>query len=168
MQGLPPDTLPSPDALIERLCSLIAPRLSPDTVMVGIHSGGVWVAERLHALLQLATPMGMLDISFYRDDFSRIGLHPQVRPSRLPFDLEDRPIILVDDVLNTGRTVRAAMNELFDYGRPAAIRLAVLVDRGGHELPICPDYVGLTLDIPAGQNVNLSLESDATLKLGIQ
>lgn len=168
MQGSPPETLPEPDALIARLVALIRPTLRDGTVMVGIHSGGVWVAERLHALLALDTPLGMLDISFYRDDFSRIGLNPQVRPSRLPFDLEDRTILLVDDVLHTGRTVRAAMNELFDYGRPAAIRLAVLVDRGGHELPICPDFAGATLDVPEGHHVELSRQPDATLKLALR
>jgi pyrimidine operon attenuation protein/uracil phosphoribosyltransferase len=125
------------------MAQAIAPTLTPDTALVGIHTGGVWIAERLHALLKSPQPVGTLDISFYRDDFSRIGLHPQVKPSNLPFDVEGRDILLIDDVLHSGRTVRAAMNELFDYGRPASIRLAVLVDRGGHELPIRPDFVGL-------------------------
>jgi pyrimidine operon attenuation protein / uracil phosphoribosyltransferase len=135
-------SLPDVDPLIAQMGKAIAPTLTPDTVIVGIHTGGVWVAERLHALLGCKQPLGMLDISFYRDDFSRIGLHPQVKPSNLPFDLEGRDILLVDDVLHSGRTVRAAMNELFDYGRPASIRLAVLVDRGGHELPIRPGLHG--------------------------
>jgi pyrimidine operon attenuation protein/uracil phosphoribosyltransferase len=158
-------SLPDADTLITRLADAIAPTLTPETVIVGIHTGGVWVAERLHAQLAIATPLGVLDISFYRDDFSRIGLHPQVKPSNLPFNLEDRPVILVDDVLFTGRTVRAAMNELFDYGRPAAIRLAVLVDRGGHELPIRPDFAGAVVDVPPQNNVTLSRESDGRLKL---
>jgi len=158
-------SLPDVDPLIARLADAIAPTLTPDTVIVGIHTGGVWVAERLHALLHCTLPLGMLDISFYRDDFSRIGLHPQVKPSNLPFDLEGRDILLVDDVLHSGRTVRAAMNELFDYGRPASIRLAVLVDRGGHELPIRPDFTGLTLAVPDHQNINLSRLDDGHLTL---
>jgi len=160
-------SLPDVDPLITRLADAIAPTLTPETVIVGIHTGGVWIAERLHALLHCTLPLGMLDISFYRDDFSRIGLHPQVKPSNLPFDLEGRDVLLVDDVLHSGRTVRAAMNELFDYGRPASIRLAVLVDRGGHELPIRPDFTGLVLDVPAHQNVNLSRLDDGHLTLSL-
>jgi pyrimidine operon attenuation protein/uracil phosphoribosyltransferase len=160
-------SLPDANTLIERLADAIRPALAPDTLIVGIHTGGVWVAERLHALLACPQPLGMLDISFYRDDFSRVGLHPQVKPSSLPFDLEGRAILLVDDVMYTGRTVRAAMNELFDYGRPASIRLAVLVDRGGHELPIRPDFAGLVLDVPAHQNIHLSRLDDGHLTLSI-
>lgn len=160
-------SLPDVDPLIAQLATAIAPTLMPDTVIVGIHTGGVWVAERLHAMLHCALPLGTLDISFYRDDFSRIGLHPQVKPSHLPFDLEGRDILLVDDVLHSGRTVRAAMNELFDYGRPASIRLAVLVDRGGHELPIRPDFAGLTLAVPDHQNINLSRLDDGHLTLSL-
>ncbi len=160
-------SLPDVDPLIAQLAAAIAPTLTPDTVIVGIHTGGVWVAERLHALLGCKLPLGTLDISFYRDDFSRIGLHPQVKPSNLPFDLEDRDILLVDDVLHSGRTVRAAMNELFDYGRPASIRLAVLVDRGGRELPIRPDFAGLTLSVPDHQNINLSRLDDGHLTLSL-
>ena len=162
-----PASLPDVDPLIAQLAGAIAPVLTPETVIVGIHTGGVWVAERLHALLGCKQPLGMLDISFYRDDFSRIGLHPQVKPSNLPFDLECRDIVLVDDVLHSGRTVRAAMNELFDYGRPASIRLAVLVDRGNHELPIRPDFTGLTLDVPPHQNINLSRLDDGHLTLSL-
>jgi pyrimidine operon attenuation protein/uracil phosphoribosyltransferase len=160
-------SLPDANTLIARLVDAIAPTLTPDTLIVGIHTGGVWVAERLHALMQCTMPLGMLDISFYRDDFSRIGLHPQVKPSNLPVGLEGRAILLVDDVLHTGRTVRAAMNELFDYGRPASIRLAVLVDRGGHELPIRPDFAGLTLAVPDHQNINLSRLDDGHLTLSL-
>ena len=160
-------SLPDANTLIARLADAIAPSLTPDTLIVGIHTGGVWVAERLHALLQCSMPLGMLDISFYRDDFSRIGLHPQVKPSNLPAEIEGRNILLVDDVLYTGRTIRAAMNELFDYGRPASIRLAVLVDRGGHELPIRPDFVGLALDVPEHQNINLSRLDDGHLTLSL-
>ena len=113
-----------------------------DPVMVGIHSAGVWVAEHLHHALNIKEPLGKLNINFYRDDFSRIGLHPQIEPSELPFSLENKHIILVDDVRYTGRTIRAAMNELFDFGRPASITLAVLIDRGNRELPINANVTG--------------------------
>ena len=124
--------------------------------MIGIHSGGVWVAERLHTLLGLVEPLGKLDISFYRDDFTRIGLNPAVRPSQLPFTVDERHIILVDDVLYTGRTIRAALNEIFDYGRPDSVTLAVLVDRGGRELPIQADVVGSTMSLSSHEHVKLS------------
>ena len=127
-----------------------------DALMVGIHTGGLWVAERLHALLGLEQPLGELDISFYRDDFSRIGMNPQVRPSRLPVSVDERHIVLVDDILHTGRTIRAAMNELFDYGRPAAITLAVLGERSGRELPIQADVVGRHFDLGEHEHVKLS------------
>jgi len=104
-----------------------------DALMIGIHTGGVWVAERLHQTLAIKQPLGQLDISFYRDDFSRIGMNPQVKPSQLPTSVDDAHIILVDDVLHTGRTIRAALNEIFDYGRPASVTLAVLGERSGRE-----------------------------------
>lgn len=125
-------------------------------LIIGIHTGGIWVAERLHAALGITSKMGILDISFYRDDFSRLGLNPQVKPSQLPLDITDQHIVLVDDVLYTGRTVRAAMNELFDYGRPASVQLAVLVDRGGRELPICAAVAGERIDLPSNQQVKLT------------
>ena len=124
-------------------------------LMIGIHSGGVWIAEHLHQHLGLKEPLGHLDISFYRDDFSRIGMNPQVKPSHLPFSIDDRHIILVDDVLYTGRTIRAALNEIFDYGRPAAVSLAVLIDRGGRELPIEANVTGLKIDLASGENIKL-------------
>lgn len=127
-----------------------------DALMVGIHTGGVWVAQRLHRLLGFEQPLGELDISFYRDDFSRIGMNPQVRPSRLPVSVDERHIVLVDDVLHTGRTIRAAMNELFDYGRPATITLAVLGERKGRELPIQADVVGRHFDLGEHEHVKLS------------
>jgi len=134
----------------------LAARAIADPLMIGIHSGGVWVAERLHALLTLREPPGKLDISFYRDDFTRIGLNPAVRPSHLPFKVDGRHIILVDDVLYTGRTIRAALNEIFDYGRPDSVILAVLVDRGGRELPIQADAVGAAMKLSAHEHVKLS------------
>jgi pyrimidine operon attenuation protein / uracil phosphoribosyltransferase len=144
-------------ALYSTLRTQLAPQVDPaQCVMVGIHSGGYWVAQQLHADLKLATPLASLNISFYRDDFNRIGLHPQVTPSSMPVRIEDKTIVLVDDVLYTGRTIRAAMNELFDYGRPARVLLAVLIDRGGRELPIAPDACGARMQLPADKNIVLS------------
>lgn len=131
-----------------------------EPVMVGIHSAGVWVAQRLHELLKIKEPLGQLNISFYRDDFSRIGLHPQIKPSQLPFSLENKHIILVDDVLYTGRTIRAAMNELFDFGRPASITLAVLIDRGHRELPIEAQVVGFKREMEADSYFKLTNDNN--------
>lgn len=128
----------------------------PTSVMIGIQTGGHWVAEQLHRSLQLAEPLGSLSTRLYRDDFSTLGLHPKITPSSLPVPIAGRHVILVDDVLYTGRTIRAAMNELFDNGRPASIRLAVLIDRGGHELPIAADVVGKAVSLPHAQRVKLS------------
>ena len=151
------------DAMARDLRSLLASQAIEQPAMVGIHTGGVWVARRLHALLGLELPLGSLDISFYRDDFTRIGMNPQVRPSNLPFNVDNRHIILVDDVLYTGRTIRAALNEIFDYGRPASVLLAVLVDRGGRELPIQPHVAGKRMSLPSSQQVKLNGPEPLTL-----
>jgi pyrimidine operon attenuation protein/uracil phosphoribosyltransferase len=123
--------------------------------IVGIHRGGWLLVERLYEEIEDSFPIGMIDISFYRDDIGRMGLHPQVRPSKIFFEVDDCHILLVDDVLYTGRTVRAAMNEMFDYGRPASITLAVLVDRGGRELPLCPQIVGAIMEVPPTTHLDL-------------
>lgn len=149
------DVEPLIQHMAEDLKTLLATRSILNAALVGIHTGGVWIAERLQTLMGITDPLGSLDISFYRDDFSRIGMNPQVRPSHLPFDVDGRHIILVDDVLYTGRTVRAALNELFDYGRPDSILLAVLVDRGGRELPIEANVVGTKLNLQPHENVKL-------------
>ena len=141
------------------LADVLKARGIEQPLMIGIHSGGVWVAERLHRDLGLTEPLGHLDISFYRDDFSRIGSHPQVRPSHLPVPMDDRHLILVDDVLQTGRTIRAALNVLFDYGRPASVLLATLVERDGRELPVAADLVGLHAHLEPGQQVKLVTEA---------
>jgi len=127
-----------------------------DALMVGIHTGGVWVAEQLHQLLEIKQPLAQLDISFYRDDFSRIGMNPQVKPSQLPTSVDDCHIILVDDVLHTGRTIRAALNEIFDYGRPATVTLVVLGERSGRELPIQADVVGKHIQLDEHEHVKLT------------
>lgn len=138
-----------------KLQKLLVDKAIDNPLMVGIHTGGVWVATQLHQQLNIAEPLATLDISFYRDDFSRIGMNPKVKPSKLPPDVEDRHIILVDDVLHTGRTIRAAMNELFDYGRPASITLVCLVDRSGRELPLQADLVGESIDLSEDEQIKL-------------
>jgi pyrimidine operon attenuation protein/uracil phosphoribosyltransferase len=159
--------LPDPEQLTQQLAQAIKPRLRANTVLVGIHTGGAWIAEKIQQQLGGALPLGTLDISFYRDDFSRIGLHPQVTPSDISFEIEDAHVILIDDVLHTGRTIRAAMNELYDYGRPASIELAVLIDRGGRELPIAADMVGARLDLTEKQNIQLTLDPNNKLTLSL-
>jgi pyrimidine operon attenuation protein/uracil phosphoribosyltransferase len=147
------------NSLVERLAedirSLLIARGIRDPLMIGIRTGGVWLAEILRNRLQLGDPLGTLDISFYRDDFTRIGINPEVHPSDLPTPMDDRHIILVDDVVHTGRTIRAALNEIFDYGRPASIVLATLVDRSGRELPIQPDLAALHPELEQNQHITL-------------
>jgi len=159
--------LPGAEELLASLTGRMRADIAANTALVGIHTGGVWLAERLHHDLELALPMGTLDVSFYRDDFGEIGLHPQVKPSDIPFEVEGSHIILVDDVLYTGRTIRAAINELFDYGRPASIRLAVLLDRGDRELPIAAQYVGATLMLPPDKMLALKKGIDGKLSLSL-
>ena len=150
------------DAIFTEIHSAITEDDLSNLLMIGIHTGGVWIAERLHKKLNLQQPLGKLNIAFYRDDFSRIGTHPQVTPSKLPFDIEDKHLLLVDDVLHTGRTIRAALNEIFDYGRPATVRLAVLIDRGEHELPIQADFVGKRIALKQGEHVKLGAAENPT------
>lgn len=143
------------DAMAQELQAVLSD--AADTIyMVGVHTGGLWVAEQLHRRSGLRTPLGGLNISYYRDDFGARGLQPQSRPSRLPASLDDCGVILVDDVLYTGRTVRAALNELFDYGRPLWVKLAVLVDRGGRELPIAADVTGHHVALSTEDRIKLS------------
>lgn len=159
--------LPDAEALIRKLAEDIAGHITDRSALVGIHTGGAWVAQKLSALLGPEIPLGTLDIAFYRDDFSRVGLHPEVKPSRIDFPVEGAHIILVDDVLFTGRTVRAAMNELFDFGRPASIELAVLIDRGGRELPIAAQYVGAVIPLPPHQHIQLERDASGHLSLSL-
>jgi pyrimidine operon attenuation protein/uracil phosphoribosyltransferase len=135
---------------------------------VGIYSGGAWIAERLAAMLPGAHPVGFIDVAFYRDDFKRTGLKANTKRTDLPFDVEAATIVLVDDVLYTGRSVRAAINELFDFGRPDRVELAVLVDRGGRELPIEATYVGTRLAVARDLSVVLSRSQDGRLALGVE
>ena len=155
--------LPEAETLIQGLCAQLKSGMAPGSVMIGIHTGGAWLAERLHRELGIKEPLGTLDIAFYRDDFHRQGLARDPKRSHIPFSVEDRHIVLVDDVLYTGRTVRAAMNELFDYGRPASLLLAVLADRGGRQLPICAQFRGAQLELPAGKRLRLKRRPDGEL-----
>lgn len=159
--------LPDAEVLFKSLAKKIQSDVGKDFALVGIYTGGVWLAERLHQELAITQPLGTLDVSFYRDDFDKIGLHSQVKPSEIPFEVEGAHIILVDDVLYTGRTIRAAVNELFDYGRPASISLATLVDRGGRELPIAAQYIGIELELPADKMLVLKREDNGKLSLNL-
>jgi len=158
---MPEKPLPDAEQLLKALIDQMRPEVGPETGLIGIYTGGVWLAERLHQALGLQVPCGTLDVSFYRDDYEKIGLHRDVKRSQIPFEVEGRPLVLVDDVLYTGRTIRAAMNELFDYGRPASIRLAALIDRGGRELPIAAQFLGAQVKLAPGQSIELQRDSAA-------
>jgi pyrimidine operon attenuation protein/uracil phosphoribosyltransferase len=154
-----PIDLPDAESLVARLAAdlqrHLAARGVDDPRIVGIQTGGVWLAGRLRTALGVAAPIGTLDISFHRDDLGHAGLNPAVRPSQMPWDIDGRHVVLVDDVLWTGRTVRAALNEIFDWGRPASVALAVLVARDGRELPVEATAAGVRIDLPPGRMVKL-------------
>ena len=153
------------DGMAEELDELLRQTGRSNPAMVGIHTGGVWIARQLHRRLGIREPLGSLDISFYRDDFTRVGMNPVVQPSQLPFSIDDRHIILVDDVLHTGRTIRAALNELFDYGRPASIMLATLIERDGRELPIQANVVGRHVELNRHEHIKLAGPDPLTLHI---
>src|SRR5713101_513673 len=159
--------LPEAEQLCAQLVSELKARIGPQTAMIGLYTGGAWLAERLHAMLRLPEPLGLMDIAFYRDDYHARGLHHDPKRTKIPFDINGRDLLLVDDVLYTGRTVRAAMNELFDYGRPASIDLAVLIDRGGRELPVFARYSGTTLELADNQNIELKKDKEGRLSLSL-
>jgi len=124
-------------------------------IIIGVHTGGAWIAEWLQKALDVKGSAASLDISFYRDDFSRIGVNPRVGKTEMPVSVDDRHVILVDDVLFTGRTTRAAINEIFDFGRPLSVTLVVLVERNGKELPFSPDIIGEKLELDNDKNIKL-------------
>lgn len=157
--------LPDAEVLLAALTEQMRPAVGPDTLLVGIHTGGVWLAQRLHESLGLSQPLGTIDVSFYRDDYGSRGLHPRVKPSEIPFEIADADVVLVDDVLFTGRTIRAALNELFDYGRPRRVRLAALVDRGGRELPMAAQFVGAEVSVREDEQIELRKAADGRLNL---
>ena len=161
--------LPSVEDLLDQLTQALTPYFSSSDshpVIVGIETGGAWIAQQLHQRIKPDTELGRLNISFYRDDFTRVGLHPTVKPSKLPTDVDNKTVILVDDVLHSGRTVRAAMNEIFDYGRPQKIVLAILIDRGEREIPVQADHVGATIELDAGSHIKL--EGPEPLSLSVK
>ena len=165
---MPGNPLPDAERLLTALIEQMRPAVGPETGLIGIHTGCVWVAERLHQALKLQTPLATLDVSFYRDDYQARGLHRDVKRSEIPFEVEGRDLVLVDDVLYTGRTIRAALNEIFDYGRPTAVRLATLVDRDGRQLPIAAQFVGATLALKPGRSVGLKRDAKGRLELELR
>ncbi|MGQ0512135.1 MAG: bifunctional pyr operon transcriptional regulator/uracil phosphoribosyltransferase PyrR [Betaproteobacteria bacterium] len=160
--------IPDAESLLPGLAAELKARVTPATAMIGLYTGGAWLAERLHAMLGLKEPLGLMDIAFYRDDYSKQGLKHDPKRTRIPFDVAGRDLLLVDDVLYTGRTVRAAMNELFDYGRPRSIALAVLADRGGRQLPICAQHCGAQVEVPEGMRLRLKRAADGRLSLELE
>jgi len=141
--------------------------LTPDTVLVGIWSGGAWLAQRLNADLKTNRPVGTISSTLHRDDFGERGLASSGQ-TLLPFDVNGAHLVVVDDVLYTGRTIRAVLNELFDYGRPASVKLVVLVDRGGRELPVQPDLAVARVALPASQSLELARAEDGKFSFQVQ
>ena len=154
------------DGMATKLDQFLKNRERADVAMIGIRTGGIWVAEHLHRALDIDEPLGMIDISFYRDDFTRIGLNPEVRPSSIDFEVDDRHIVLVDDVLHTGRTIRAALNEIFDYGRPRSVTLAALVERSGRELPVEANVIGVEVTLQPQEQIKLTGPETLELVIG--
>ncbi|RDJ98769.1 bifunctional pyr operon transcriptional regulator/uracil phosphoribosyltransferase PyrR [Paraburkholderia lacunae] len=150
-------------ALLEQILAAYGDQLgnqpggADGAVLAGIHSGGAWLAERLARDLHLSS-FGVVNVALHRDDYAKKGLHSQASPTSLPFPVDKSRIVLVDDVLYTGRTIRAALNELYDYGRPASVELAVLADRGGRELPVAARFVGGVVEVPADATLVLARE----------
>jgi pyrimidine operon attenuation protein/uracil phosphoribosyltransferase len=160
--------LPDAEAALVALAERMRGAVAHDAAFVGIYSGGAWIAERLASMLPGNHPLGFIDVALHRDDFQRAGLKANTRSTRLPFDVAGATLVLVDDVLHTGRSVRAAINELYDFGRPAMIELAVLVDRGGRELPIEATYTGARLAVAQDLTVALSRDAHGTLSLSFE
>ena len=161
-------TLPDAEQMLAALADRMRGAVAFDARFVGIHSGGAWIADRLAQMIPGEHPVGYIDVSFYRDDFNRKGLKPDVKRTEIPFEVEGATIVLVDDVLYTGRSVRAAINELFDYGRPQRIELAVLVDRGGRELPIEATYAGTRIAVAENLSIVLSRTAEGGLLLAAE
>ncbi len=156
------------EALYQDLREGVRGLLAPATRLVGIRSGGAWLAERLQADLQRDGAAGTISSSLHRDDYRARGLVAGADPTALPFAIDDADLLLIDDVLNSGRTVRAVLNELYDYGRPARVRLAVLVDRGGRELPIEATFAAARISLPSAQKLRLARADDGTLSFDIE
>ncbi len=159
------NSLPDAEVLFADLKAQMASSIAVDAKLVGVFSGGAWLADRLKAELDGEHEVGYIDVSFYRDDLSTSGLKSNVRSTQISFSVEGAHIVIVDDVLFTGRSIRAAVNTLFDFGRPASVQLAVLVDRGGRELPIAADYVGIPLIVATDLMLALSKTDDGKFVL---
>ena len=156
------------EALYAELAAGVRGLLQPGSVLVGIWSGGAWLAERLQRDLGLAGEAGVITSTLHRDDFGSRGMSASAAQTRLPFEIEGRHILLVDDVLYTGRTTRAVLNELYDFGRPASVTLAVLVDRGGRELPIQPAYAAARIALPGEQRLSLARDDSGRFSFDIE
>jgi len=159
--------IPDAEALYTALLSGVKNLMRPDTRLVGITSGGAWLVGRLQKDLGLAGAPGIISSAMHRDDFARRGLAASAQTS-LPFDVNGADVLLLDDVLYTGRTIRAVLNELFDFGRPACVRLAVLVDRGGRELPIAADFAATRLELPTTQSLALARDDAGAFSLQLE
>ena len=156
------------EALYAELLAGVRALLRPQTRLVGIWSGGAWLAARLQADLQLAGKPGVISSALHRDDFSARGMASGADVTSLPFEIDGAHLLLIDDVLYTGRTIRAVVNELFDFGRPASVQLAVLVDRGGRELPIAAAFAAARLVLPAAQTLSLAREEGGAFSFQIE
>ncbi len=161
--------VPDAEALYLQLLGGVRGLLRGSTRLVGIASGGAWLAERLHRDLGLSGDApGIVSSTLHRDDFARRGLASSAQQTTLPFDMNGADVLLLDDVLYTGRTIRAVLNEVFDFGRPACVRLAVLVDRGGRELPVAADFAAARLELPAAQSLSLARGDDSRFSLRVE
>jgi pyrimidine operon attenuation protein / uracil phosphoribosyltransferase len=161
------DAVLDAETLYKELLRFVQQTVTPATQLVGITSGGAWLVERLQRDLKLALPVGTISSSMHRDDFSQRGMSSGGQ-TVLPFDVTGSDILLFDDVLYTGRTIRAVVNELFDYGRPQRVQLAVLVDRGGRELPIHAEFAAARLVLPANQSLALARSESGSFSFEVQ
>jgi pyrimidine operon attenuation protein/uracil phosphoribosyltransferase len=160
--------LPNPEQLLNDITNKIKMQLQADTAIIGIHRGGVWMMQHVLENINQDVPYGTMDAALYRDDFAQRGLKNSPQPADIPFDVNGKHIILIDDIFYTGRTTRAAMNELFDYGRPASVTLAVLINRGGAQLPIAPQIQGASLLLKPNQTLKLSQDTQGALQLALE
>lgn len=156
------------EALYAELLAGVRPLLKPESRLVGIWRGGAWLAERLQRDLGLPGAPGIISSTLHRDDFAERGLASGVGRTALPFEIDAAHLVLVDDVLYTGRTIRAVVNELYDFGRPASVQLAVLVDRGGRELPIAAAYAAARISLPAERKLALARAGDGRFSFSVE
>ena len=159
-------SLPDAETLYQQLCTLLQPLRTPQTQVVGITSGGAWIAQRLQQQWGLDS-IGTISTAMHRDDFAKRGLAVTAQ-TQLPFEVDGADILLLDDVLYTGRTLRAVLNELFDYGRPACVRLAVLVDRGGRQLPVAAEFAAARVALPSHQSLELARAPDGRFSFRVE